>query len=130
MQVGKHWRPSAKRAAWGPQGRCPLGWAERNRGRPIAAAGGFDGLHDLDSTVFAVDGDIGELALAFGLPEHAHGDQPDLDDLFGHRAADAFGIVLLEIALLGQPSADVVEPAAHHHMGLAVGPSGDGTPEL
>ena len=39
-----------------------------------------------------MDRDIGELALALGLLENAHGDQPNLYDLAGHWAADTFGV--------------------------------------
>ena len=39
-----------------------------------------------------MDRDIGELALALGLLENAHGDQPDLHDLAEHGPADTFGV--------------------------------------
>ena len=50
------------------------------------------GLHDGDRAGFVVDRDIGELALALGLLENAHGDQQDLHDLAGHGPADTFGV--------------------------------------
>ena len=46
---------------------------------------------------FVVDRDIGELGVACGLLENAHGDQPNLYDLAGHWAADKFGVNLAPV---------------------------------
>ncbi|MGA9442734.1 MAG: hypothetical protein WBV18_04845 [Methyloceanibacter sp.] len=53
-----------------------------------------------------VDRDIGELELACGLLENAHGDQLDFDDLPEHGAANPFGVILVEVGLLEEPLAD------------------------
>jgi len=82
-------------------------------------------IKDGHRAAIGLDRDIRELALAFGLLEDRHADQPNAHDPCRHLPADAVRVVRIEVAFLGQPFAKIVEPAAHDDMGLAMGPGRD-----